>query len=110
MSEAKRNRGRPKGSLIRQNIIEILYFMDEGYGYDIHKIYKDIFGAVAQKSIYYNLNKGLTTEEFLLKEVKKETGDYSWGSTVEKHIYVLGPNAKAQVNSLVKDYFDKKNK
>lgn len=101
-------RGRPVASKIRANIIEILYFLKEGYGYDIHKIYLEIFGKVAQKSIYYNLNKGMDTEEFILVEARKETGDFSWGTTVQKNIYSLGPNANAQINKDVKKYFDKK--
>ena len=30
-------RGRPVKSLIRQNVVEILYIMGKGYGYDIYK-------------------------------------------------------------------------
>jgi hypothetical protein len=104
------DRGRPKGSKIRNNIIEILYFHKEGYGYDLHKIYSSIFGKVAQKSIYYNLNRGLDTEEFILVESRKETGNFSWGNTVQKNIYALGPNAAPQMKEEVKAYFDEKKK
>lgn len=104
-----RTPGRPVGSKIRDNIIDILFIMEEGYGYEIHKVYQSIFGKVAQKSIYYNLARGIDTSEFKLKEVKKETGDFSWGSIVEKNIYCLGDNAKARLNEDIKAYFDKKN-
>ena len=50
-------KGRPVESAIRQRIIEILYFLKEGYGYDIYKIYRDIFPHVTMRSIYYHLNK-----------------------------------------------------
>lgn len=101
-------RGRPVKSQIRQNIVEILYFMEKGYGYDIYKAYKDIFPAVTMRSIYYHLNKGIETEEFKIAEVKKEEGNYSWGSTVTKTYYSLGPRAKPSIKKEVKDHFDKK--
>ena len=45
-------RGRPIKSAIRQNVVEILYFLKKGYGYDIYKAYRDIFPAVTMRSIY----------------------------------------------------------
>lgn len=102
------SRGRPVGSGIRQNIVEILHFMGKGYGYDICKAYRDIFPAVTMRSIYYHLNKGLQTEEFKIAEVKKEEGNYSWGSVVTKTYYALGPKAKPSIKAEVKAYFDKK--
>lgn len=101
-------RGRPIKSSIRNNIIEILYFLKKAHGYEIYKIYKEIFGKVAQKSIYYNLNKGISTKEFELKQVKKQLGNYSWGSTSEINIFTLGAHANPQINKQVKDYFDKR--
>lgn len=101
-------RGRPVKSIIRQNIVEILYFMKEGYGYDIYRAYRDLFPAVTMRSIYYHLNKGVETGEFKIKEVKKEEGNFSWGSTVTKTYYALGSKAKATMKEEVKKYFDKK--
>jgi hypothetical protein len=101
-------RGRPVGSAIRQNIIEILHFMGKGYGYDIYKAYRDLFSPVTMRSIYYHLNKGVDTGEFKIAEVKKEEGKYSWGSSVTKTYYSLGPKAKPAVKNEVKAYFDKK--
>ena len=101
-------RGRPVKSIIRQNIIEILYFLKKGYGYDIYKIYRDIFAPVTMRSIYYHLNKGVEIDEFKIAEVKKEEGNYSWGSTVTKTYYGLGPKAKARLLPEVKKYFDEK--
>ena len=87
-------RGRPIGSDIRQNIIEILYFLKQGYGYDIYRIYKEVFPAVTLRSIYYHLRKGVQLEEFKIEKVKQEKGDYSWGESAEKIYYSLGKNAK----------------
>jgi len=101
-------RGRPLGSPIRQNIIEILYFMKSGYGYNIYKTYREIFPKVTMRVIYYHLNKGLNTNEFSIEKVEKEKGDYSWGGEAEKIYYKLGPNAKPSINPIVKEYFDKK--
>ena len=101
-------RGRPVKSQIRQNVIEILHFMGEGYAYELYKVYRDVFAPVTMRSIYYHLKKGLVTEEFKLKHIKKEQGDYSWGTQAEKIYYELGPNASPLIDPKVKDYFDKK--
>ena len=101
-------RGRPIGSIIRQNIIEILYIMKEGCGYDIYKVYLKIFPKVTLRSIYYHLKKGTDIDEFKIKKVGKVQGDYSWGNEAEKVYYELGINAKPALNERIKDYFDKK--
>jgi hypothetical protein len=101
-------RGRPVKSAIRQNVVEILYFMGKGYGYDIYKSYRDLFPAVTMRSIYYHLNKGVETEEFKIAEVKKEHGDYSWGNIVTKTYYSLGQKANPSIKKEVKEYFEKK--
>ncbi len=101
-------RGRPVKSQIRQNVVEILYFMKKGYGYEIYKVYKELFPACTQKSIYYHLAKGVTTKEFQVAEIKKETGNFSWGTTVEKIYYELAENAAPLMSQRVKKYFDAK--
>ncbi|MFQ5474509.1 MAG: hypothetical protein ACE5DM_01605 [Candidatus Nanoarchaeia archaeon] len=98
-------RGRPAQSQVRQNIVEILHFMGEGYAYNIYKIYRNIFTPVTMRSIYYHMKKGLGTGEFKLKEIKREEGDYTWGSYAEKVYYELGKNAKATIDPRVKEYF-----
>ena len=101
-------RGRPAQSQIRQNIVEILHFMGEAYAYEIYKAYIEIFPPVTMRSIYYHLKKGTITKEFALKEIRKETGDYSWGTQVEKIYYELGSQASASIDPKVKEYFDRK--
>ncbi len=86
-------RGRPIGSQIRKNIIEILYFLGEGYAYDIYKTYKQIFPNVTMRSIYYHLKKGVSLGEIKINKIVKEQGEFSWGSTVEKTYYALGDQA-----------------
>jgi len=97
-------RGRPVKSQIRQNIIEILFYLEEGYGYQISKIYQEVFSKVTQRSIYYQLRKGLQTKEIIIKETRHESGDFSWGSTVEKKIYALGSLASPKGHHQIKEY------
>ena len=82
--------------------------MKQGYGYDIFKAYKSIFPAVTMRVIYYHLKKGTQIGEFKVHEIKKEQGDYSWGSSVEKIYYALGNNAKPVMDNRVKDFFESK--
>ncbi len=103
-------RGRPTQSAIRQNIVDILFFMKKGYGYDIYKAYIRIFPKPTLRVIYYHLKKGVVLGEFIVKEIKQEKGEYSWGSHAEKIYYSLGPNAKPSMNQRVKKYFEKKKK
>ncbi|AJF61712.1 TPA: hypothetical protein HA239_06405 [Candidatus Woesearchaeota archaeon] len=102
-----KQRGRPVSSQIRQNIVEILYFLGKGYGYDIYKHYVGIFPKVTMRSIYYHLRKGVELGEFEIEKVEKEKGDYSWGEMAEKVYYRLGrsasPKGDARVKKAVKD-------
>lgn len=104
----KRGRGRPVKSEIRQKIVDILYFMKEGYGYDIYKVYCDIFPKVSQRVIYYHLKKGVSIGELKVARISKEKGDYSWGGEAEKVYYSLGSNAAPTMDKRVKKYFEKK--
>ena len=101
-------KGRPVKSEIRQNIVEILYFKKQGYGYEIYKVYVAIFPKVTMRSIYYHLRKGVNLNEFKVSKIEKEKGDYSWGPEAEKIYYSLGDNAKPLVNEKVKEYFESK--
>ncbi|MBW2968655.1 hypothetical protein KY304_00180 [Candidatus Woesearchaeota archaeon] len=103
-------RGRPVKSRIRQNIIEILAVIGKAYGYQIHKIYNEIYPQCTREVVYYNLRKGVALNEFKIEEIKLEKGEYSWGSTVEKKYYVLGKNAKPKGDAQIKEYFSKQKK
>lgn len=99
-------RGRPVGSSIRQNIIEILFYLNKACGYDIYKVYCQVFPKCTREVIYYHLKKGVLTKEFELKEVKQEKGSYSWGPTVEKKYYKLSHKADPKGDNRVKNYFE----
>lgn len=98
-------RGRPISSQIRQNIIEILFYLKKGYGYSIARIYNEIFPPVHIRSIYYHLRKGVATKEITLEEIKEEKGDFSWGNKVEKIYYTLGPESRVAGSNQVAEYF-----
>ena len=100
-------RGRPIKSDIRQNIVEILYHLKKGYGYDIFRVYREIFPPVTMRLIYYHLKKGTSLGEFKINQIIKEQGDFSWGNSVEKIYYELGGEAKPTMDIKVKEYFDK---
>ena len=99
-------KGRPLKSQIRQNIVEVLYHLGEGYGYQVAKIYNDLFPSVTQRSIYYNLQKGVITKEIQVHKIEEEKGEFSWGSVVEKKYYSLGKNAQPKGDKRVKEYLD----
>ena len=97
-------RGRPIGSPIRQNIIEILFYLKKGYGYQIAKIYNEIFPEVTQRSVYYHLRKGVQIKEIHINQIKVEKGDFSWGSVVEKIYYTLGDAAQPKCDNRVREF------
>ena len=101
-------RGRPVKSQIRQNIIEILFYLKQGYGYNIAKVYEEIFPSVHMRSIYYHLRKGVTTGEIIVHEIKEEKGEFSWGQKVEKTYYAIGKEAQIKGNKDVAKYFTSK--
>jgi hypothetical protein len=101
-------RGRPFNSEIRNNVLTILFYLGEGYGYEISKLYNKIFPKVTMRSVYYHLKKGISLGEIKMKEVKQEHGDYSWGTTVEKIYYSLGdkanPKDSEKAKKVITDY------
>ena len=100
-------RGRPAKSIIRQNVVEILNYLRQGYGYQIAKIYNEVFPPVTQRSIYYHLRKGLATKEIRMHKIEQEEGDFSWGKIVEKIYYTLGEEANPQGSERVKEFIER---
>ena len=96
-------RGRPNGSQIRQNVIEILAVSGPLHGYRLSKLYNEIFAPVTQRSVYYHLRKGVLTKEIVVDKVVQEKGEYSWGSVVEKTYYDLGPEARVNGSDRVRN-------
>ena len=101
-------KGRPVKSKVRDNIIELLYFLGNAYGYDIYKTYIKLFPRTTMRNVYYHLKKGLALKEFEIEKIEKEKGDYSWGKEAEKVYYKLGPNANPRVDKRIKNFLEKK--
>ncbi|MFA6073001.1 MAG: hypothetical protein WC758_02735 [Candidatus Woesearchaeota archaeon] len=101
-------RGRPVGSVVRQNVVEILYFLGTGHGYHIFKIYKQVYPKITLRGIYYHLKKGRDLGEFEIDTIHKEKGEYSWGAEAEKIYYKLGKNAKPKIDHRIKALLDSK--
>jgi len=99
-------RGREVGSQIRDNLIELLYFIGESYGYDLYKVYLKVYGRVSLRSVYYHLNKGKELGEFKVSGVKIIEGDYSWGTGVKRILYSLGDNARPKASVEIKQKID----
>ncbi|UCD03707.1 MAG: hypothetical protein JSW73_04165 [Candidatus Woesearchaeota archaeon] len=100
-------RGRKAGSLIRDRLVELLYYLKKGYGYDIYKYYVKIWGKVTLRSIYYHLRKGVELEVFKIKKVEEVKGDYSWGLKAKRIIYELGSNANPTKDVKIKKKIEK---
>jgi hypothetical protein len=92
-------KGRRPGSPVRTRIAAILDKTGPLYGYQIYKIYRVVFGDVCMRTIYYNLKSGAVKKEFIVKEIKKEKGNYTWGPEAEKIYYSIGPNANIHILS-----------
>jgi hypothetical protein len=90
-------KGRPEGSIIRDRLINILKTVGTSYGYELYNLYRELFGKVHMRTIYYNLKKGLEKEEIIVVSVAREIGNYSWGDEVEKVYYTVGPYAKTEL-------------
>ena len=101
-------RGRPERSVIRENILGILYYLKIGYGYDIARIYNEIFPEVTQRSIYYHLKKGVEIGEISVYKVEQEKGRFSWGEMVEKTYYVLGEKAQPKADERIAVFLAKR--
>lgn len=107
MATVNAKRGRPVRSDVRQNIINILYIIKKGYGYDVFRIYRSVYPACTMRLIYYHLKKGIETGEIKVAEIRKEKGNFSWGGEVEKIYYALGPSAVPRVDDKVRLAVDK---
>lgn len=101
-------KGRPIGSNIRQNLIDLLFVKGKAFGYELSKSYNKIFPKCTSRVIYYHLNKGVILGEFKVNKIVKEEGQFSWGSTVERIYYQLGEKAAPKDNEQVKLWLKEK--
>jgi len=91
--------GRKPKSDIRDEMVELLFFLREAYGYELYKKYCQVYDKkVSMRSIYYHLNKGVELGVFNLKEIREVKGEFSWGTGVKQVIFQLGEAATPQGN------------
>lgn len=98
--------GRPPSSIVRDNLVELLHYAGESYGYDLFKMYNLIFKPVSQRLIYYHLTKGAKMQIFLVTDISSHQGEFSWGPRSERKFYSLGKFAEPQGDNVVKDFFE----
>ncbi len=99
-------RGRPAGSPVRHNIIELLSQFGELHGYDICKHYLKLFPKVTKRAVYYSLQKGAKKGFFKVARVEKHASAYSWGPEAQRVYYALGEMAKPAGDMKVRKYFE----
>ncbi len=99
------NRGRPYKSLIRDRITVLLDRLGFSYGYEIYKYYKQLFDNTSSRIIYYHLRKGVDKGEFVVVNIKRVPGSFTWGNEVERVYYSLGPYASTR-NDLLNNVFN----
>jgi len=76
-------RGRPVKTDIRERIAVILQHLNISYGYQIYKIYRNVFGYISLRNLYYNLKKGVELGEYIVVDVKREKGMFTWGEEAD---------------------------
>ncbi len=72
-------------SSIRARLAELL---SEGpaYGYELYKKYREKYGAISLRLVYYHLERGVKEGLFEVADVRKSKGSFSWGES-SRHIY-----------------------
>ena len=76
---------------VRRRIATILFKIKYGYGYQLLKYYRKVFGNISTRTFYYNLNKGEKTKEFVIVDIKRVNGSFTWGDSAQRIYYMLGP-------------------
>ena len=96
-------RGRVIGSTVRDNLVDLLYFLGEDYGYSLYKKYRQVFGQVNRRLVYYHLKKGMELGLFKISKVEEVTGEYSWGTGVQRIKYSLDAKAQPKADLKIKE-------
>lgn len=103
-----KKRGRAVGSVIRDNIVELLAYAKEPmHAYKVYQKYKSVIGPVNIRSVYYNLTKGKDLGIFAIKGIEKVEGDFSWGPTAERILYGLTDKANPKGDAKIGAAFKK---
>ncbi|MCX6775017.1 MAG: hypothetical protein NTY99_02920 [DPANN group archaeon] len=98
-----KKRGRAVGSVIRDNLVELLFHLKQAHAYALYQKYKKAYGPVNIRSVYYNLTKGKELGVFEIKQIQKVEGDFSWGTSAERILYGLTDKAKPKGDMKIKE-------
>lgn len=101
-------RGKKPGSAVRQHMVDILAVLGSASGYDLYKVYRELFPKCTLRLIYYHLKKGTVLGEFAVDKIEKVEGKYSWGPMAEKTLYRLGSKAHPNPDKRIKEYVAQK--
>ena len=101
-------RGKKPGSAVRQHMVDILARLGSASGYDIYKVYRELFPKCTLRLMYYHLKKGVALGEFTIDKVEKVEGKYSWGTTAEKTLYCIGQKAHPNPDKRIQEYVAQK--
>jgi DNA-binding PadR family transcriptional regulator len=85
----EKKQGRPLGSNVRNNIITLLSTNGPMHGYELYRVYSELYPPVSMRLIYYHLKKGVLTGELVVHKIEKKKGEYSWGSEVQNIVYAV---------------------
>lgn len=91
---------------VRRNLVELLFFLKEGYAYELYQHYVQVYPKVTRRLIYYHLAKGVLSGEFVETARRREEGEYTWGTSAEKIYYGLGPEAKPFGDPRIQRYME----
>jgi hypothetical protein len=95
----QKGRGRPVKSLIRDRMQQIVDALGKAYGYEVYKVYNQVFEPVCIRSMYYHLKRGCELGEFAEAGQKQEKGPYTWGRESTHIYYSLGEAASHKANN-----------
>ncbi|HII29680.1 hypothetical protein COT48_02785 [Candidatus Woesearchaeota archaeon CG08_land_8_20_14_0_20_47_9] len=94
--------GRPVRSAVRENLVELLFFLGKSHGYQLYSLYCRVFPRVTRRAVYYQLKRGLELGFFRVSEVEIRPGNYSWGQTAERVVYALTDKVRPVGDARVK--------
>lgn len=97
-------KGRPRYSLVRERLKQLLYILGPLTAYDAHRHYAALFASTSRRNIYYQLRNGVDMGVFAVYDVVEEEGDYSWGSTSRKVYYEFAGKSDVRVDDRIRDY------
>lgn len=82
-------------------MLAVINYYGELYGYEIYKKYREVFGEVSLRLIYYHLDKGVKENIIIKKKTEVVPGEYSWGQNSERIYYSTNDQANIETKYLI---------